>query len=73
MAETWDISLKNADGDVLLNLEGFADVYKAEEAFLAIAGKYIVSDRNNPYDTRVCAYSLYNHETGTEYKLEHLI
>jgi hypothetical protein len=73
MAETWDISLKNADGDVLLNLEGFADVYKAEEAFLAIAGKHIVSDRNNPYDTRVCAYCLFNHETGMKYKLEPLM
>lgn len=73
MAETWDISLENADGDVLLNLEGFADVYKAEKAFLAIAGKYIVSDRNNPYDTCVCAYRLINHENGKEYKLEHLM
>ena len=72
----YDLNLKNVDGELLIKISGFKNIYEAEEVYLKLYDKRVVqSESSKPpiKDNVIFCFTLSEPKTDQEYRVEHLM
>lgn len=73
----YDLNLKNVDGELLVKLRGFKNIYDAEDVYAKLCNKRVLQSENSKsssdFDDVIICFTLTDTATNKEYHVEHLI
>lgn len=73
----YDLNLKNVDGELLVKLRGFKNIYDAEDVYAKLCNKRVLQSENSKsssdFDDVIICFTLTDTATNKEYRVEHLI